>query len=478
MSFSISMNSSLRLVCFLSIIGLISLSIISILPNSQIEQIRKLGELRAGILPSPAHYIVDNGVIGGFEYDLVNDFAQSINVRVKLVPLKNLEELNQALQQGKIHIGVPGSSASRDNPLQKPGKTYNKSAWHLVYNRNNKKPEKLSGIGKNRLLIAPNSRPALLLNTLKSEYDRLQWIENSAFDTVSLLNLINTHGYFYTLLDSDSFDYFQRIYPRISKAFSVKNTTSNWLFPAKKDPSLYDAANSYLAEIGNHKNCNKHVYFVGDNNLDYSSSLVFLERIETLLPKYRSYFESAALKTAIDWRLLAAISYQESNWDPEAKSFTGVRGLMMLTESTAQRMGIDNRLDPQASIRGGAEYLALIMDSLPERISKPDRFWLALAAYNVGLGHLEDARVLADRSGKDPDKWEEVNQFLPLLSEKQWYEQTKHGRARGNEPVRFVRHIQRYYDILRFYLIRDSYATLDRSDIFLHRLPTANSPVL
>lgn len=151
---------------------------------------------------------------------------------------------------------------------------------------------------------------------------------------------------------------------------------------------------------------------------------------------------------------------------------------MMLTQTTAQRMGIRDRLDPHASISGGADYLALLMASLPKRLADPDRLWLALAAYNVGLGHLEDARILTEKSGKNPDKWDAVKQFLPLLADPQWYEQTKHGRARGGEPVKFVEQIQQYYDVLRFYLIRHTYAELERPDILLHPGLTIRSPVL
>jgi len=143
------------------------------------------------------------------------------------------------------------------------------------------------------------------------------------------------------------------------------------------------------------------------------------------------------------------MSYQESYWKPGAVSPTGVRGIMMLTESTAQHLGIRDRLDPRQSILGGAAYLRSLIDRLPERIAEPDRTWLALAAYNVGFYHLEDARIITESQKGDPDKWSDIKVRLPLLAKASWYARTKHGYARGYEPVQFVTRIRTYYEILR-----------------------------
>jgi membrane-bound lytic murein transglycosylase F len=142
------------------------------------------------------------------------------------------------------------------------------------------------------------------------------------------------------------------------------------------------------------------------------------------------------------------MGYQESKWDPGAVSFTGVRGLMQLTEDTAAMMRAGNRLDPRASIFGGAKYLSRLLDTVPPRIEDPDRTWFAVAAYNVGFGHVEDARILTQQQGRDPDRWEDVRDFLPLLSQERWYTRTRRGYARGWEPVRYVDNVQAYLNIL------------------------------
>jgi len=447
---------------------------------SQLERIKTIGELRVSIIPSPSHYIVDEGIISGIEYQIIRDFADELQVGLKLVQVNNFNDTIQFLKQGKIHIGIPGSYSLQHQGPYNTSHSYKETEWYLLYNREDEPPRKLGSIRPNRLLVPTHSRASSILDELKIQQPGLRWIAHPEFNTSRILELINEHGYFYTLLDSDSLIYFQRIYPKLKKAFSIGTAKANWIFSDRSDNSLLELANRYLEKISKNNTIQnyRHKFLQSNNKPDYLDLIVFLKRIRTLLPKYRYYFEGASLRTSVDWRMLAAMSYQESHWNRKAQSFTGVRGLMMLTQSTAHRLGIHNRLDPQSSISGGAEYLALLIDSLPERIPSPDRIWLALAAYNIGLGHLEDARVLAARSGKNPDKWDDVKEMLPLLSQEKWYQHTKHGYARGNEPVAFVEHIRQYYDILRLYLVRHSYADLKQPELILHSVLTINSPAL
>jgi membrane-bound lytic murein transglycosylase F len=189
-------------------------------------------------------------------------------------------------------------------------------------------------------------------------------------------------------------------------------------------------------------------YYGNRDSFDYLQSRNFMEHVESRLPLYLLWFKNAALQYRIDWRLLAAMGYQESKWDPSAVSFSGARGLMQLTAGTAEMMRYRDRHDPQASIIGGAKYLARVMEMVPTRIPEPDRTWFAVASYNVGYGHVEDARKLAQQLGRDPDRWEDVRETLPLLSQEKWYTRTRHGYARGWEPVRYVENVQAYLDVL------------------------------
>ncbi len=186
---------------------------------------------------------------------------------------------------------------------------------------------------------------------------------------------------------------------------------------------------------------------LGDHLPPYEIS-TFLKHISTRLPSYREEFQRAEEKTGIPWILLASMSYQESKWNRYAKSPTGVRGLMMLTRSTAADMGIRNRLDPKNSIHGGARYLAHLHQRVPKDIPQSDRMFVALAAYNVGLGHIRDARILAKRLGKNGRKWEGLKKVLPGLAKKRFYKNLPHRYARGWEPVQYVKRIREYRKIL------------------------------
>jgi len=182
--------------------------------------------------------------------------------------------------------------------------------------------------------------------------------------------------------------------------------------------------------------------------LGYVGAYTFAQHLQERLPRFEKHFQAAAKQQRVDWRLMAAIGYQESMWQSSVTSKTGVRGLMMLTQNTAQAMGVANRLDARQSIYGGSKYFALIKDGLDDSIQEPDRTWFALAAYNIGTAHLDDARKLAVDEGLDPNKWLDVKKMLPRLSQKKWYSKTRYGYARGGEPVHFVANIRRYYDIL------------------------------
>lgn len=176
---------------------------------------------------------------------------------------------------------------------------------------------------------------------------------------------------------------------------------------------------------------------------------IFLRHMRTRLPRYLVMFKQEARRHDLAWQLLAAQAYQESRWNPRAVSPTGVRGIMMLTRNTSSAYGIENRHDPRSSIRGGARHFARLMKRVPAMIQEPDRTWVALAAYNVGMGHIKDARQLAVRLGKDPDRWSSLREVLPLLAKKKYYRSLQHGYARGWEPVVYVKRIRAFEKLLQ-----------------------------
>jgi membrane-bound lytic murein transglycosylase F len=206
-----------------------------------------------------------------------------------------------------------------------------------------------------------------------------------------------------------------------------------------------------------------HRYYGHVRVLESADVLGLFERSRTLLPRYRRHFVRAESETGLDWRLLAAVGYQESQWDRLAVSPTGVRGLMMLSLDTAERMGVKDRLDAEQSILGGALYLQMLRDELPQEIAEPDRTWIALAAYNLGYGHVRDSFELARIQGLNPYAWSDLRDTVLLLSRPAHYRKLRHGYARGGEARVFVENVRTYYDIL----VRQEKASRDLFDLSL-----------
>jgi membrane-bound lytic murein transglycosylase F len=271
---------------------------------------------------------------------------------------------------------------------------------------------------------------------------------------MELLDRLAAEEVDYVVTDSNIVELAQNFSPNLGRAFNLgEPETLSWALPKDASPLLVEQVDDFFSRI----NANGTLrilldrYYGHIQRLTQADVSAFLERRQLVLPQYRPTFQEAQEETGIDWRLLAALGFQESHWNPLATSPTGVRGLMMLTSETADRLGVSDRLDPHQNILAGARYLKILMDTLPERIAEPDRTWFALAAYNVGYGHLEDARILTQRHGLNADSWVDVKKTLPLLTRSDFYITVKRGFARGGEAVILTENIRNYYDILLRY---------------------------
>ena len=258
----------------------------------------------------------------------------------------------------------------------------------------------------------------------------------------------------YATIDSSIFELERPFFPQTEIGMTL-GESEDIAFALQKsaDNSLITALNNFISDYRNSGELDLLVedIFSDNENFNVAGSLLLRERIEERLPEYEDLFKAVAETYDMDWVLLAAMAYQESHWDAEARSPTGVRGLMMLTLPTAGQFGVTSRLDPEQSATAGAQYLLSLKNRLPERISEPDRTQFALAAYNMGMGHVEDARILTQRLGGNPDLWSEVSQNLPLLQQAQYYQTLNYGYARGLEAQSYVANIYHFYNILESY---------------------------
>ncbi|MDH5785922.1 MAG: membrane-bound lytic murein transglycosylase MltF, partial [Chromatiales bacterium] len=334
---------------------------------------------------------------------------------------------------------------------------YQQITQQLIYRTGTKKPKSLNHLD-GVLEIVANSSHEEQLHKLHTDYHNLSWRENSEAGSEELLTLVWEELIDYTVADSNEVMMNQRFYPELRVAFDLSEPEPlAWAFPKFKDDSIYNAASDYFNRIKENGELDKLIerYYGHLERFDYVGTRTFQLHIKQRLPEYQHLFEYAGKEFGVDWMLVAAAAYQESHWDPSAVSPTGVKGIMMLTEVTAGELGVNERTDPVESIRGGALYLSQLMKKVPERIKEPDRTWLALAAYNIGYGHLEDARKLTESRGGNPDSWKDVKENLPLLRKRKWYNKTKHGYARGNEAVHYVEHIRSYYAILSWQMEKE-----------------------
>jgi membrane-bound lytic murein transglycosylase F len=417
--------------------------------NSQLDTIYQRNSLRVGLLHGPTSYFIGVDGPAGFEYELAQTLAYRLDVELELFPSYHLDELLQKLDTGQVDFIAGGLTLTPQRLSRyRAAPAYRWISELLVFRQGEYWPRSLDEITQ-PIMVIQDSSHAQTLDRLSQDYPNLSWHEQKDLDADDVLQLVVDGKIPYTLTDSNQLAINRRFYPNLSIGFTVSdNQPVAWLLANNNDDSLL----SVLIEFfGNIYQTGELItledrYFGHVSQFDYVDTLQYIDAISQTLPAYRQLFIQYAGE--LDWRLLAALSYQESHWDPKARSPTGVRGLMMLTLPTAQQMGVSSRLDPEQSIRGGSRYLHRLVSRIPERIAMPDRLWFALASYNVGWGHVEDARILTQQQGADPDKWLEVKQRLPLLRQKAVYQHTRYGYARGDEAVTYVENIRRYYDTL------------------------------
>jgi len=421
---------------------------------STLERIQEDGVLRVVTRNSPATYFQDRNGETGFEYELVKRFAEDLGVTLQIDTADNLDDLFARLGRpaGPV-LAAAGLVTSKSRQLHaRFSLPYLEVTPQIVYRNGQRRPTRPEDLLGKRILVLKGSSHADQLNTLKLEMpEMMNFEESDAVEVVDLLRMVDEGQIDLTLVDSNELAMNQVYFPNVRVAFDLGDARNlSWAVAPGEDDSLLKEVNAFLARVKENGTLQrlKDRYYGHVDVLGYVGAYTFAQHLQQRLPRYEQHFRRAAQNYDVDWRLLAAIGYQESLWQPSATSKTGVRGIMMLTQNTAQAMGVANRLDAKQSIGGGAKYFVLIRDSLPKSIEEPDRTWFALAAYNVGGAHLEDARKLAEAEGLNPNKWLDVKKMLPRLAQKQWYSKTRYGYARGGEPVHFVANIRRYYDIL------------------------------
>ena len=317
----------------------------------------------------------------------------------------------------------------------------NLSIINIAFNKEVKWDEPLQNPGKNISLI-----PYTAVKTAKDYEDgtptktKLSVGGDAKIALTSALNLDLTINPDFSQVETDqqvtNLDRFEIFYPE-QRQFFLENADLFASFGSRGARPFFSRRIGVARDTSTGTNIENPLYFggrmSGNINNKWRIGLMTIQ---------------AAEENGIRPGLLAAQSYQESHWNPKAKSPTGVRGIMMLTQPVAKSLGVKSRLDARSNIFAGARYHAKMKAMFDDSVAEPDRTWMALAAYNVGRGHFRDAQGLARKLDKNPNLWIDMKEVLPLLADKAYYKDLKYGYARGNEPVQYVTRIRDYDDIL------------------------------
>ena len=441
----------LRLLLIITLAGLIGTCSS---PPPILDQVLETGELRVVTRNSPTSYTISPNGPTGPEYDLVRAFAEELGVALVIQSVDSVSEIMPILLSGEAHMAAAGLSItdSRREYLNF-GHPYQAVDVHLIYKLGTGRPRSVEDIFDRSIEVVASSSHVEILEHLQLKYPDLTWAENADVEFADLLTKVAMGEIDLTVADSPDFNIQRHFYPdlRIALDLDIADQIA-WAFPRESADSLLARADEFIISA-DHSGMLARVhdrYYGYTEKYDYVGTRNFIRHFESRLPRYRAMFETAGAEWDVDWRLLAAIGYQESHWRAHAVSPTGVRGIMMLTQATADYLGIDDREDPETSIFGGAQYFARQTERIANTVADPDRTWMALAAYNVGFNHLKDARMIVEQHGGNPDTWVDLSEALPLLAQRKWYSQLPYGYARGWEPVLYVNNIRAYYNILKW----------------------------
>jgi len=418
--------------------------------KSALERIKETGQITV-ITRNNAHcYYIYRDEPMGFEYDLAKAFSEYLGVELKVIT-PHWERLIDMLSRGDGDFIAASLTItpSRGESVDFSDE-YMTIQQQAIIHKSNYEVQGVEDLAGQTIHVRRATSYEDRLHELKVEGLDLSIEPHVDVPTEELIRMVAEKEIEVTIADSHIALLNRRYYPDVKIAFPIEEPQSLGWAVKKGEASLQNEINAFFKRIKKDGTFAKiyEKYFANVEIFDYVDLKKYHQRLNTRLPRYKDIIKEAAQLHGFDWRLIAAVTYQESHFDPRAVSYTGVRGMMQLTLKTAYDMGITDRLDPTQSLMGGVKYLRKLYDRY-EDVEKPDRVLIALASYNVGHGHIRDAQEIARQRDLDPNSWSSLEQILPLLRYSKYYNKTKNGYCRGTEAVRYVNRIITYYDILK-----------------------------
>lgn len=424
--------------------------------RGELGDIKTRGVLRMVTLNSPTTYFQGREGPAGLEYDLAKAYADHLGVALEVSVRASLADVLAAADSGEADIAAAGLTINDQSLLERRfAPSYDIARELVVCRDRGPAPSDLDTLDAAEIVVGEGSSYIATLEQLAADGRAVRWREAPNASTDLLLSQVSEGEVECTLADDQQLDLSRRYYAGLEMAVALPvERRLAWALGGRRTWRSASLESDLRRWFGSRvtrdlvAQLNERYFGFGPESVGVAHAAAFRRAMDVALPDYRGLFEDEASRAGIPWTLLAAVAYQESHWDPIARSPTGVRGMMMLTLPTARALGVSNRLDATQSTRGGALYLRRLRDRLPETIEGEDRWWFAAASYNLGWGHVEDARALAARLGENPNLWSDVREVLPLLEDPAYHSDLRYGTARGREAQLYVRRVRDFADML------------------------------
>lgn len=449
--YSISFIGLSRALLIFMFFGFFSSGCVAPPTYSTLESILEKGELTIITRNNSHCYYIYRDQAMGFEYDLAKAFADYLGVRLEVKIAEKWDGMIPSLMNGTGAF-IAASFTKTPKRLKQVAfsEGYLKIQQHLIVHRKNQNIKSIKDLNGKAIHVRRGTSYQERLEALADQGYKIKVKLHDNIPTEELIQRVEEEKIDITIADSNIAFRNRRYYPKIVVSNPISTTEYLGWAVHPKSLQLLNKINLFFEEIKRNGTFQRiyNRYYANIEHFDFVDLRTYHRRIRTRLPKYEPIIKDASKKHAFDWRLIAAQMYQESHFNPNARSHAGAYGLMQLTRLTAKSLGVKNILNTSQNIHAGVQHLKNLYEKF-DNAHGNDRLFIALAAYNIGQGHIQDARKLARKMNHDPNKWSSMVKILPLLSQRKYYRNTTYGYCRGIEPVEYVKQIMIYYDILR-----------------------------
>ncbi|WP_226703416.1 transporter substrate-binding domain-containing protein [Microbulbifer elongatus] len=411
-----------------------------------LDAIKERGVLRAVTRNHPGTFFMWKGQLLGFEFSLLEKFAASLDVRLAITVAETHEDFVRLLENGDADVSASLLAITDERKASGMAfsSPYLESSTGIVGRKGEKINDEQDLSGRT-VCVRPASSQYQVAQKLQQNIPRLKIQEvDSSLDIQSVIDLVVEQQCDLAIADEVSVKLEQTWRDDVTFAFDLPDKSSRYAWMVRDgNPKLLEAINQFFDKNETDKALPQLLARYFKTPKRTRPEIEELAEAGEISP-FDEYVRRYAQEHGFDWRLLVAQMYQESNFDPKARSWVGARGLMQVMPDTGKQVGETDLEDPETSVRAGVKYMRWLYAKFEDKGITPDnRMWFTLASYNAGLGHVYDAQNLAEKKGWDRNVWfENVERAMLLLSDPNYYKKAQYGYARGQEPVDYVRKIE------------------------------------